>query len=149
MTSHSICFVRRFSFFVSHQRSNWLFPFLYSYPTTVNPFETPFSINTAKVLARPQQSVVISKPSKTSLGDAALSLQLEKSILKSNINKLDEGDGTRLDFFDQVCYFQTWTFFNSETDDIRQVKIAYLGVKYLTYATALTGAFLIYRRYTK
>ncbi|KAF8813042.1 hypothetical protein BYT27DRAFT_7182017 [Phlegmacium glaucopus] len=98
----------------------------------VNPLETPFSNAITKVLTRPQQVIIASKRSSRllSLSDSALSLQLEKKILKSHIRRLFEGDGTRWDFFERV-------------------KMVYTGVKYLTYVSVFTGAFFIYRRYTK
>ncbi|KAF4620374.1 hypothetical protein D9613_000455 [Agrocybe pediades] len=96
----------------------------------INPFETPFSAdNTTKILTRPQK-LVISKPSKISLGHPTLSGELSKKIAQSAITRLNEGDGTRWDFFVRV-------------------KMVFTGVKYLTYATALTSAFLVYRRYRK
>ncbi|KAF8810811.1 hypothetical protein BYT27DRAFT_7185480 [Phlegmacium glaucopus] len=99
----------------------------------VNPLEAPFSNATTRVLTRPQQVVIITPKRSSrllSLSDSALSLQLEKTILKSRIRRVFEGDGTRWDFFERV-------------------KMVFTGVKYLTYATAFTGAFLMYRRYTK
>ncbi|KIK51466.1 hypothetical protein GYMLUDRAFT_78192 [Collybiopsis luxurians FD-317 M1] len=53
-----------------------------------------------------------------------------RAIRSSTITRLDEGDGTRWDFFDRV-------------------KLVFTGVKYLSYATILGTGFFVYRRLVK
>ncbi|KAE9395883.1 hypothetical protein BT96DRAFT_922537, partial [Gymnopus androsaceus JB14] len=54
----------------------------------------------SKVFSRPQQIITISRSNPTHIEDRTP--LLENMIKKSSIVRVDEGDGTRMDFFDQV-----------------------------------------------
>ncbi|KAA1469654.1 hypothetical protein DENSPDRAFT_835301 [Dentipellis sp. KUC8613] len=94
----------------------------------------PFAIETAKLPPSLTHSQTIIKSAGPHIVLADSSYQLERQLLKSiagaSISRLDEGDGTRWDFFDQV-------------------KLVFQGVKLLTYTSVALGGYLAYRRYTK
>ncbi|KAI0064075.1 hypothetical protein BV25DRAFT_1823584 [Artomyces pyxidatus] len=91
-----------------------------------NPF-APRTALLSSVLSTPQSIVTLSGPSPSS---SDMERKLVHAIASAQITRLDEGPGTRWDFFDQV-------------------KLVFTGVKYLGYASLAAGGYLAYRRFIK
>ncbi|KIK63257.1 hypothetical protein GYMLUDRAFT_95853 [Collybiopsis luxurians FD-317 M1] len=85
--------------------------------------------NLRENLSHPQK-IIVSPRWSTYVPTENRALTLDRAIRSSTITRLDEGDGTRWDFFDRV-------------------KLVFTGVKYLSYVTILGTGFFVYRRLVK
>ncbi|KAK7035462.1 hypothetical protein VNI00_011755 [Paramarasmius palmivorus] len=94
-----------------------------------NPWGTSVS-DLSRVLSEPQEIVQVKQSSQKRLDDSTVVPSLEKAISKAWIPRLDEGSGTRVDFF-------------------QQVGMVFKAVKFTGLLAVAGTGYLTYRRFTR